>query len=152
MEISVCRLALAAAPTLVLAAGIESRAGTVYTYTTLVEITSPIPVGPDVAVGEAFGHLTEGVGNGTLQMEGHNSPTGSRWRRVPGQRAGRRRRPARFVCEPRPRDRSRRIVADRPIAPWLRSTLFPRGWRTAESDPTPVPQGDGASTGSRACN
>ena len=59
MDIRVRRLMLAAAPTLVLAAGIESRADPFCTDTALAEITSPVQVGPDAAVGEAFGYLTD---------------------------------------------------------------------------------------------
>jgi hypothetical protein len=77
MNIRLHLIVLAAVPILVPSAGVESRADLVYTYTTLVEITSPFPVGLDAAVGESFGHLNEGLGNGTLQMEGHNSPAGS---------------------------------------------------------------------------
>jgi hypothetical protein len=59
-----------AATTLVLAAGIDCRADPVYTYTTPVEITSPVQVGPDAAVSEAFGHQTENPERGTTVKGG----------------------------------------------------------------------------------
>jgi hypothetical protein len=70
---TVRRLVLAAVAGLVSAAGTGTRADVVYSYQTLVEITSPVPVGPDATVGEAFGHLSEGLGNGTIVLEGHNA-------------------------------------------------------------------------------
>jgi hypothetical protein len=72
MGITVRRLVLAAMAGQALAAAAESRADLVYSYQTLVEITSPVPVGPAATVGEAFGHRSEGLGNGTIFLEGHN--------------------------------------------------------------------------------